>query len=177
MNIQLTHSIAHHILASLLIVSSDFINFDKTKSLSSKEYLLDKKLILEEDGSSFQNNIWGCQISTSEQGIKLLVANCSTSSGEEYCLIVSSSNLPVYGVYLANSDLDNNNSLISVSADDGKSWMVCKTYLQATFLAGMEQIKDIALRWNKCQDYEKEFEMIKSFLNHREQISEADYAG
>jgi hypothetical protein len=178
MNKQLTNAIAHHIFANLLVVPSDFINMDKSKSLLSKEYLLDKKLVFEEEGTKFKNNVWGCQIATTEQGFKLILADCTGSdSKNEYCLIVSSDNFPTYGVYLASEDLEDNNSLISVSVDEGKNWMACKTYLQATFLAGMEQIKELPLNWNKCLDYDKEFKMVTSFLNHREQLSEVGYEG
>lgn len=178
MNKNLTQAITKHIFASLLIVPCDFINYDRSKSLNSKEYLLDKKITFKEEGVYYQNNLWGCQISTSEQGIKLILANCATGSyNEEYCLIVAVNNLPVYGLYLASDKIEDNYSLISVSADNGKNWMPCKTFLQATFLAGMEQIREVALNWERCADYEKEFEMIKSFLSHRESLSEVSYEG
>jgi hypothetical protein len=178
MNKNLTNSIVNHIFANLLVIPSDFINIDKSKSLISKEYLLNKKLVFEEEGNVFNNNIWGCQMSTGDQTFKLILADCTGSSNElEYCLLIVSTDLPTYGCYLASSDLEENNSLISVSMDAGKNWMPCKTYLQATFLAGMEQLKEMVLNWNKCQDYDQEIAMINRFLTHREQLAEANYAG
>jgi hypothetical protein len=48
---------------------------------------------------------------------------------------------------------------------NGKEWMECGTFLQATFLAGMEQIREVGLAWNKCANYKEQFDMLLAFIN------------
>lgn len=165
MNKKLTTEIVKHILSGFLSINSD-----KYKSIISSEFLLSKKLLTEEDGIDFEYEIWGCQTQMTEP-IKCIIMNCSSSDKREYCLIISIHNYPTYGVYIF-SDLENEKSLISVSIDKGKTWMPCQIYLQATFLAAMEQLKDNMFVWEKCKEFDQEYECLKSFFMHKEELFE-----
>lgn len=191
MNQKLTHEIVSHIFERLLVIKSNDINQDKFKSILSPEFLFTKKIVFEQDGNDFHNDIWGAQIKTTDNTIKIIVADCQLHNTQmvpvinnnleninyEYCLIVSSDQFPCYGAYFADQNYSNNYSLISVSMDKGKTWLPCQTYLQATFLAAMEQLKDMIYPWNKCLDYNKEYDMLRSFLSHREQLFEVENEG
>jgi len=163
-NSHLMNAIAQHIYAGLGIISSDFINIDGTKSLMSKEYLLPEKVpFLLEDNSEIKNRVWGCQLSANQQEIKFLLADCSVEQEvKEYALLLSLKDAPLYGIYLI-SDGTKINSEIDFSIN-GDGWIEAPTYLQATFLAGMEKIRDIGFTWNKPSNYKTEFSFLISFI-------------
>lgn len=178
MNRLLMENIVKHVLANLAVIPSSFVNVDKTKSLMTKEFLLHDKIPFENEGSELiENRIWGCQISAEEQELKLLLGDCTQEKNlPEYCLIVQLKNAPAYGVYLVYSDEVANEPLIACTLN-GQDWLECQTYLQATFLAGMEQIRDIGLTWHKCNDYKEQFNMMMSFIKFHNIVYEAKYEG
>lgn len=172
MNHELMGEIIKHVMANLAIIPSSFVNLDKSKSLMTKEYLLHDKLSFQnEDGNVIYNDIWGCQISTGEQELKFLLGNCGSQEQNlfECCLIIQLKDSPAYGLYLVYDDyinsIDNNESLIAVTLNS-KDWLSCNTYLQATFLAGMEQVREAGLAWNKCTDYKSQHELMLSFIKY-----------
>jgi hypothetical protein len=181
MNYDLMTKIIQHVMANLVISKSDFVNIDKSKSLLSKDLLLKEKLNFEEDGIKSQNNIWGCQISAEQQEIKILVGDCTQDKNlPEYCLLVQLKDAPAYGLYLMFTETFdesmNPEPMIAVSVNN-KDWMECSTYLQATFLAGMEQIRDLGLAWSKCTNYNDTYALMLSFIKFHNQFYEAAYEG
>ncbi len=160
MSAELTNQIIIHIMENL------GINSNKSKSLISKDYLLPEKLSFETDSEEFENSIWGCQFVVENKSLKLLLGNSSISKHEkEYCLIVHLEDSPTYGLYLSEIDKDQNIIAFSVS---GKDWMKCSVYLQATFLAGIEQIRDIGFPQEICKNYKNEYDSMISFINYRD---------
>lgn len=174
-------NIIRHVMANLAIIPSSFVDPDKTKSLMSKEYLLTEKLSFESEEEVIKNRIWGCQISLEQQELKFLLGDCSQEKNiPEYCLIVQLKNAPAYGVYLVFNDLVSSqvdSEPLLACTLNGKEWMECQTYLQATFLAGMEQVRDVGLSWNKCTDYKDQYELMLSFIEFHNVVYEAKYEG
>lgn len=170
MNRQLLESIIRHVFANLAIIPSDFVNLDKTKSLKSKEYLLDQRLTFEGSDDKRHGQVWGCQFSSEQQEVKMLLGNCTQEDNiTEYCLIVSLKEAPAFGLYWVQSEEVDNEPLIACTVD-GKVWLECNTFLQANFLAGMEQIRETGLAWNKCQNYSAEFEKMVSFISFHQTV-------
>jgi hypothetical protein len=178
MNYALMHEIIKHIFANLAIIPSKFIDLNNTISLRDKKFLLHEKLTFEaEDGQEIKNKVWGCQLSAEQQELKILLGDCThDSSVSEYCLVVQLKNSPAYGLYLRFNDLGESDEPLIACTLDGKSWMQCNTYLQATFLAGMENLKDLGLSWNKCHDYKDQFELMLSFIEFYDQFYEVSNA-
>lgn len=179
MNITLTESIIKHILSNFLIIPSNHINYEKTNSLISKDFLLKDKLKENED-NSISYNVYGCQLEIKDKEIKILTSNCSNNKDiPEFCLIMQLKDAPIYGMYIIYNDLDNtiNSDPLIACSLDGKSWMPCSTYLQATFLAGMEELKEAGLSWSPCLNYEKSFQDMMSFLQYYNDFYEVFYAG
>lgn len=176
MNRKLMEAITKHIFSNLAVIPSTFVNFDVTKPLISKEFLLNEKIPFTfEDDRVSNNKVWGCQVLVSQQEIKLLLADCSQEeSTPEYALLVSLKDAPLYGIYLVNNPEFNSEALIACSLD-GKAWMECQTYLQATFLAGMEQIRDVGTSWNKVLNYKEQFESLLSFIKFHHMLYEGQY--
>lgn len=182
MNKTLMENIVRHVFANLAVIPSNFVNLDRTKFLMDKDFLLHDKISFVTDNEGvIHNKLWGCQISAEQQEIKILLGDCSQEKDiPEYALLVQLKNAPAYGVYLVYNDLvpdkADSEPLIACSLD-GKEWLECQTYLQATFLAGMEQIRDIGLSWNKCTNYKIQFESLLSFIKFHNTTYEAKYEG
>lgn len=171
MNLQLREEIVKHVFANLGIISSEFVR-SNTKSILDKEFLLNEKLLFEnQEEQEISNKIWGCQLSAESQELKILIGNCSQYDNiPEFAVIVQLKDAPAYGLYLVCNSKVNSESLIGCTLNS-KDWMECGTYLQATFLSGMEQIRDIGLSWHKCTNYSSQIELLKSFIKFHDNIN------
>lgn len=170
MNRQLLESIVRHVFANLAVIPSEFVNIDKTRSLLEPEWLLKKTLTFTDENENHKGQVWGCQLSADTQEVRMLLGDCSQEPGvKEYCLIVSLKNAPSYGLYWIQSDSVENEPLIACSVN-GTDWLECNTFLQASFLAGMEQIRETGLAWNKCKSYDEEFAKMISFIEYHHHV-------
>jgi hypothetical protein len=170
MNQKLTEQIVIHILSNLGVLPSTFIDQDKTKSVMDKKFLLPEKLTFETaDGDILRKNIYGCQISvTDTKEFKMLLADCTQEKDvPEYGLVIQLKGAPAFGVYLIFNQLIPQDlpdeALIGVNTDK-THWIPCSTYLQATFLAGMEQLRDLGFGWKKCASYQELHSQLLSFI-------------
>lgn len=178
MNNQLSEEIVYHVLANLGILPANFVNPDTTKSILDKQFLLSEKVTFEVDGQTSRKNIYGCQtIVTANKEFRVLVADCTQEKDlPEYCLLVQLKDSPAYGLYMVFNRLVDDppasEVMIAVSMDQ-KHWMPCSMYLQATFLAGMEQIRDIPTPWAKCTDYQDQYQQLLGFIKFHRMYYEA----
>ncbi len=170
MNHKLTEQIAYHIFAHLGILPATFVNRDLTRSIIDKQYLLSEKISLEnEDGQILRKNIYGCQARIADsKEFKMLLADCTeVKEYPEFCLLVQLKDAPAFGIYLLYSGASNEEvdpeALIAVSPDK-EHWMPCSTYLQATFLAGMEQVRDSGFSWAKATEYQDLYKQLLTFI-------------
>jgi len=173
MNIKLTEEIAYHILAHLGALPANFTASDTARSMIDRQFLLPEKLKLTIDNQELSKNIYGCQVSVAGKDLRLLLADCSLEKNlPEYCLMVQLKGAPAYGVYLLFNRLVKENPpttevLIALSSDS-KNWMPCNTYLQASLLASMEQLRDVGGQWGKCQSYQEQLNLLFSFVAFRD---------
>lgn len=180
MNPNLRAEIVKHIFANFGVIPADYVS-EKTHSLAGKEYLLPEKLSFEGDDDILENKIWGCQLSADVQEIKILLADCAQEeSSPEYCLLVQLKNAPAYGIYLTFNESFGNQigsaCMIAYSLDS-KLWMECSTFLQATFLSGMEQVRETGFAWNKITNYQSQYQTLISFIKYHSSIYEAEHEG
>lgn len=173
MNHNLVNAIAYHIFSGLAIVPSNFINIHSTKPLTSKEYLLSETIPFTlDDGTDLKNKVWGCQLLYNQEEVKMLLADCTIEKDvTEYALLVALKGAPTYGIYLIMDSSQNVNANICFSMN-GEGWLEAPTYLQGTFLAGMEQIKDIGLNWSKPSSYKEDFARLIKFIEFNQDIGE-----
>lgn len=170
MNDALLEQIIKHIFYNLSIIKSPIINYDKTKSIMSPEFILENKLLfeIESENHILKNNIWGCKSIIDQKDMIIMLGDCSQNIDyKEFCVIVQLKDTPAYGLYLNIDDKNtiNSNPLLSISMDN-KTWTNCNVYLQATFLAAMENIKYIDSSWIKYEDYKNHYHMMLSFIEH-----------
>jgi hypothetical protein len=178
MNRQLTEQIARHILANLGVISVSFMDYEKSQSLHTKDFLLEQKLLFKnEQDQIIKNPIYGCQITVEQKQFKILLGDCSQDKNvPEFCLVVQLTGLPAYGLYMVCDPSLDSEAVIAVSIND-KDWMPCSTFLQATFLAAMEQLKDTGLGWVKCTNYQKHYEMLSSLIKFHTAYWEVENEG
>lgn len=177
MNQKLSEQIAYHILANLGVLPASFVNKEVIKSVIDKQFLLPEKISFEGD---LRKNVYGCQVNIADnKELRLMLADCTQEKDlPEFCLLVQLKDAPAFGVYLIFTALTSEpidpEVLIGVSTDS-KYWMPCSTYLQATFLAGMEQIRDVGFGWTKINNYDKMYQQLLSFIKfHHNFYGESD---
>jgi len=124
MSLSLTKEIIIHVYKNLgLIQQSEF----NTDSLISNKYFLNDYIKYEEDNVIKESPIYGCIVKTLDKD--MIIVYC------DHYLIVKIKNSVTYGLSL---------DKIYFTINE-KDWLECQVYFQATFLAGMEQIKQIGL--------------------------------
>jgi hypothetical protein len=138
-------------------------------SIIDSNFLLDRKLcLINDEDEEINNNMWSCKLTVEEKDFRLLLADCSALNDKEYALIISLQGSPEYGCYFSMTDSESS----AIGCLLNGFWIPATVYMQATFLAGMEQIKDLSMPWqfnDKTDDlYEKLVEFIK---HHDEAIS------
>jgi len=170
MNISLTEEIIKHILSNLSIHDNLSLS-----SLKNDIYLLPLKLKFQlEDNKNIENNIWGCQINIGNQLLKIILGDTSSESDfSEYCLIVHLEGSPYYGLYLS-FDVNQSQAMIACSIN-GTDWMLCDIYLQATFLAAMEKLKEKFLSQSQCTSFKNEHQAMLNFIKYHTSMHEEDY--
>lgn len=181
MNLNLRAEIVKHIFANFGVIPSNHVS-EKTQSLISKDYLLSEKLSFEDDDNIIsENKIWGCQLSADIQEIKILLADCTQEeNAPEYCLLVQLKNAPAYGIYLTFNESfgpQTDSACMIAYSLDLKLWMECSTFLQATFLSGMEQIRETGFAWSKVINYQPQYQALISFIKYHSSIYEAEHEG
>lgn len=170
MNFTLMEQIIRHVFANLVVVPNQLVDVDKTLSLRDPQFLLPETLAFEDaDKKQIKNSVWGCRIAANQsmEGITILLGDCTQYADiPEFCVITQLNDAPAYGLYVVYNDLHPEclpDPLIAVSVNH-KDWMPCDTFLQATFLAGMEQIKNLNFGRTKCENYGTQFELMQSFI-------------
>lgn len=165
MNPILMENIVEHIFANLGLIAVPYIDHRHTRSLINKEYrLLDKQLTFGIDTDTVHRPVYACQVTLANKTFKVMVGDCSQDSkSPEYCVVIQLTDMPAYGMYLVCSHELDKEALIAVTIND-KDWMPCSTFLQATCLAAMEQLRDIGMGWSKCVNYNKHYDTLLSMI-------------
>lgn len=173
MNKVLLKEIITHIYANFALIPSEFVNLHQTASLMGPEYILREKLSFEVEGVSYNGTLSGCQMSLSLNELRVLAADCTVDKEfPEYAMIVQPKDAPTYGLYLMQNPFNDHHDqgMLAVSVDHGKSWMEMNTGLQATFLAAMEQARDLHMIWKRIEDYKPQYQAMISFLKFHTDI-------
>lgn len=175
MNYILMEQIIRHVMANLSIISTPYV-FNTGKNLRSIEYLSSRKMKFEIDDSIIDHNVYAVETFADSKKLKIILADCSTikSSILEFALIVSVEDMPTYGLYLIFNDLDkkiNPEPMIAVSLNN-EDFMECNTYLQNTFCAGMEELRDLGFNWVKHEITDEDFKVLANFIDFHDEFYE-----
>ena len=166
MNLQLTDQIIRHILNNVGVNYNN--NNNITNSIISKHFILPKYLKLQEENSIIEIPIYGTEllVSSSNDKIQLLLCNISQDI-PEYLFLVRLNGCPPYAAHLLYSEFSeekcSSEPLIAYYFESSL-WTECTTYMQATFLAGMEQLKDINIPWKPIVDSSDSYKIFVEFF-------------
>lgn len=165
MNKALTEQIIKHVLSNLGIIGAAHVS-DKVQSIIDKQFVLPEKLTFSADGDVLQKNVYACQVSiTDTKEFKMLLVDGGFPELPEYFLVVQLKDAPAFGLHFVNVDVEEDTEALIAASPTPKNWIPCNTYLQATFLAGMEQLRDVGFAWTKCSSYKEHFQQLRSFID------------
>lgn len=163
---QLTDQILAHIYHSLGIGALTNI------SILSDAFLIPRKISFNIDGEEKIANLWGAQITIDNLNFRILCGDFS-SEIKEFALVIKLDNCPTYGCYLSFCEMNDNHftnpsdGMILFSFKDNH-WLISNTYVQATFLAGMEQLKDVGAAWQSLVKYDDLIDNIKTLVEYHD---------
>jgi hypothetical protein len=114
--------------------------------ITTDAFHLKEGLLFSDEEGEYTASLWSAQANIGAV-MKILCADFSVKSNSEYAVIVELEKCPTYGCYLCfdNSSKESFDGLLAFFTN-GK-WLETSTYLQATFLAGMENLKDFHQPW------------------------------
>ncbi len=159
----LTNEILLHVFSNLGVVVPTKV------PLQSSTFLLPETISLDFDDGEKKLKLWGTEVDINSKKLKMLLTDLTDNKNEkEYALVVQLDDCPAYGCYLCleSTVIDKNvprHGLIFFSLQEN-TWVATNTYLQASFLAGMEQLKDVLSTWNKSSDNESMVNEMKALV-------------
>jgi len=161
----LTHEIVKHIFTKLGIVNDQL--HQVYSSVKDHDFLLDQKInLLDEDDHEFSKNLWSCKLRIEDKDFRILLADCSLDDDvQEYALLISLQDSPEYGCYFSSTVEDS--SICSFLNDN---WVESPIYVQAAFLAGMEQIKDLSSPWIYNDRIDDLYVKLIAFIKYHDEV-------
>lgn len=112
--------------------------------------------------------LWGAEVMLDKSRLRLLLTDLTEKGdihNKEYGLVVSLDDCPSYAAYvlLESTVVDKNvprHGKIFFSLEES-NWLMTSMFLQASFLCGMEQLKEVPSIWNKITNEEDLVEGMK----------------
>ncbi len=173
MSNNLTNEILLHIFSNLGIVTPTKV------TLQSNLFSLDDTIGLEIEDGEKRLKLWGAEVDVNSKKLKMLLTELTDRKDEkEYALVVKLDDCPAYGCYicLESTVIDKNvprHGLIFFSLEPG-AWLATNIYLQASFLTGMEQLKDVLSTWTKTTEHEDMITEMKALIETIFQFEEQE---
>jgi hypothetical protein len=167
MNTELTNAIIKYLYTGLGIYGTEV-----PVSLRHQLFKTDKQIAFEDESGSKGVPVWAGETKLDNKKFNFIYTSLTINEMTEDFLVVKLDDNPGYGCY-ASLDILNQSTIgdgfIAVQLKLN-SWIPANVYLQATFLAGMEQLKDLASRYDKSSKVEEMFGLLKEFINYREKM-------
>ena len=147
-------------------------------SLKSPSFKLNTTIDLEDEFNT-KISLWGAEVKLDNSKLRLLLADLTEKNdlhNKEYALVVSLQDCPAYAAYLLleSTVVDKNiprHGKIFFSLEDS-NWLSTSIFLQASFLCGMEQMKEVPSVWNKMTDEQDLIEGMKLLIDKVFEIEE-----
>lgn len=147
-------SITNHVFDSF------YVSKQNTSSILMNDNLkLSKKLKFED----IENDVWAGDIILPDNTIlHLILADCSQSNLNEYCLIIKLGDQPSFGLY------NGEKSLIYINFKD--FWVESSIIAACNLIIGLETLKLIDCKISKVKDENRTLDLIKDYIRHIEAI-------
>lgn len=117
--------------------------------------------------------LYGAEIKIENSMFRMLLADFSEDETySEYAMVMKLEGCPSYGCYLRvdGATGDPEDGLICFS-NKSNVWFKSNVGIQATFLAGMENLRDVNATWNKLSKTTDLIEELKSFFEYQNDIN------
>ena len=112
--------------------------------------LCDLKVKVAESDVIVEKSLWTAQLQVADSLMRCMICDLSDDKLNEYALVFRLDNLPLYGIRLSDDIEDFGTFKYQVSPS---KWIPASTFLQATVLAGIEQLADLPTNWTSCTDH------------------------
>lgn len=163
---QLTNHIIKHVYNNL------GLNRDLKMPVSLKNYsfLLEETIDFNDESGDLSAQVWGAQIEIENAKFKIVVTDLSEDF-IEHAMLIKLDGCPTYACYLSEDPDDSSATLqfgdISFSLKEDQ-WLKSSIGIQATFLAGMENLRDITGQWSALKQTKYIVEELKSYIKYLE---------
>jgi len=142
------------------IIRYVFDNFgiynSKVHSIQSDVFLTNERLSFKDDNDKLvECPIWACEAPIYNS--KFQIISCRFDSDKEAALLVRLEGCPIYGCYLAEQ------GFIACQAKD--KWLPANMFITASFLAGVEQLREIGAPFEKIEDVNELVKLLKGFIS------------
>lgn len=162
MNKELTLAIVKHIFANLGLFG------ETTSSLFQKDFVINKSIEyytedFEGNQIEKQSEIFSCKSQVGLNKINMI----ATSMEDEHFVIVKLEKSPTYGVFFSSEE---ETGMIAFQTKEG-NFSEASIFLQSSFLAGMEQLKDISTKYERENNNDELIASLKSFIAFEAMLS------
>lgn len=167
MSQELTDAIVKHILFNLGATTEVF----ERNSITNTRFLTDHQIEFDdEQGITEPAYIWACETTINHSKFRMMcvIFDCqhTKDADKEVAVLVKLPDCPTYGIMASNSSGYIDEAFIACEIKD-KMWVKTTSYIQATFLAGMEQLKELSAAYEKCEKTDDLFLLLKEFIAYR----------
>jgi hypothetical protein len=146
-NVVLTNEIVKHVFANL------GISEERRGSVIHDVFRSNKTLSFTDDNGKQTVSVFGCKVNVEGKRFQIVAVKLSET---ESAFVSRLEGCPVYGCYFGDE------CLVGVLAKD--RWIEGSMFIQASFLAGMEQLREVGTIFTRMNDVSEMFEMLKTFL-------------
>lgn len=168
---EITNAIVKHIFKNLGIFN------DVPISICNEVFLTDKQISYSgDDGEKFAL-VWACQTSVEGKKLSMICTSLITPNENdvdyiENFVLVKLEGQPAYGCYLIADETATYIDAGFIATElKPKTWIPTTTFLQATFLAGMEQLRDLTSKYDPIPNSEELFGLLKDFISYHESFT------
>lgn len=170
MNKKLLSEIIYHIFYNLGIN-----NQSSRVSIKDNHFQLSNSLeTIEENNKACKFNLFSSETKLSDSLFKILYCDFSSQNLQEHCVMIKMQDCPTYACFLTIDGSGYQGEMFTLL--ESNQWMPASTFLQAAFLAGMEQLKEVLAPWQKCHNFAELLAEMKLFIDYRNSLLEMEDA-
>lgn len=155
---KLINAIVEHIFTNLGFMDG------RTHSLIAEPLKTDDHIAVQDEDQETHYPVYACETHITQA--KIIMAgvvftdNSNPTAVPDMAVVVNIEDCPTYGCYLSQGE-----GLIAFTIKDN-TWMEANTFLSATFLAGMENLRDVVHPYTQCKDTKSIHQALIAFLKY-----------
>lgn len=157
---KLTDHIVEHIFTNLGMINV------KQNSIFLPELIIEPKITFEENGKEQHHDVFVCEGAINQAKMIIAAAKIENEDHtQELLAVISLENSPTYGCRLSLNEKSINDGVIVFQIKD-KTWLEANIFIQASFLAGMEQLRDLSATFTICSQTESIYQHLLTLIKY-----------